>query len=228
MAWTDEARAKAAEKRKEAAYKKRLARAKEVFMAERKSKNAKAQLRDVDTNKFASFAARNSYNPLTSSRAEKQKAKQDKMLDYIDARATAATVKGGAIEKSAPKRNSAGRYTIDNKIVNETLDVFGTAPTAQTRRNLTQQAANMVKLQTDGRTKVGTKGLKVSEVQAVHEMTRLARTMPAVEKTKSVSRGPKQDLYRTTKESLDRARANMPKVKPGVNPFKDLLDDEGF
>jgi hypothetical protein len=225
MAWTDEARAKAAEKRKAAALKKRLVRAKEVFMSDRKKKQAKNQRRDLDTNKFAGFGDKNSYNPLTDSRAAKQKAKQDKMLDYIDARAEAATVKGGAIEKSAPKRNAAGKYTVDNAIVNKTLANFGTDASAQTRRNLTQQAANMAKMTSDGRTRVGTTGLKVTEVQAIKEMTKLARTMPVIDKVKAPPRGPKQVLERATSEAVRRIQASLPKGKTGAALFADLADD---
>lgn len=216
MAWTDEAREKAAEKRKQAALTKRLARAREVFASDRKRASAKAQHRDVNTNKFTSAGNTDSYHPMTESRSAKLKAKQDRILDYIDARAEAATIKGNAIEKTAPRRNAAGKYAVDNALVTKTLDVFGTAPTAATRRNLTQVAANLAKV--GGR--VVYSGLKVTEVQAVQALTKLARTMPVTD--------PRKQSSATGVRKVKTQTGSLSEVKNtwsgSSNPFADMKD----
>jgi hypothetical protein len=226
MAWTDEARKKAAETRKAAALKARLARAKTVFMGDRKRAQAKTQRRDIETNKFAGFGAKDAYNPAVESRASKMKAKQDRMLDYIDARAEAATSKGGAIEKTAPKRNAAGKYTVDNKIVNETLATFGTDPSKSNRQNLTQVAANLARVKADGRTVLGSSGhLKVSEVQAVKALTAIARTMPATDPRKPRGSGAKVAKQPLVRVTADRIREIQHSVAGKKVSFDDLGDE---
>lgn len=206
MAWTDEARAAALAKRKAAQQKKRLAAAKALYTKERKSNQAKAQIRSVDDARFTTPGDRGgTYSAAAHSRSKELGRKADRQLENLLTAAKAVTAPGKDLERA---RDAKGKYALASDVMTSKITkMLGTTSSAETRKNLTSAAVNLVERAVKTR-----RGLKVEEYQAVKNLVDLARPMP-VTKSRKAAPDPVQK----------KASASTPYDRS--KPFDDLESD---